>query len=98
MFVIFKGYDTTSSAILFALYCISEHQEVQNKLFLELKDICENKEKITYNELQKMSYLECIIKETLRLYPSAPFITRTLKEDTEFGTIIASHKNAWSYV
>lgn len=61
---------------------------MQEKLLEELETICGNKKRITYEELQKLSYLDCVIKETLRLFPSAPYISRTFKEDVEFGIAI----------
>lgn len=82
-----KGYDTTTSAASFALYCLAQNQEAQEKLFEELEATCANEGMITYDDLQKLSYLECVIKETLRLFPSAPYIGRTLKEDVKFGIV-----------
>ena len=42
----------------------------------------------TMNDLNDMKYLDRVIKETLRIYPSIPFITRDVKEDVEIGKIL----------
>lgn len=36
---------------------------------------------VTMSDLLKLKYLECCIKEALRLYPSVPMLGRTLSED-----------------
>ncbi|CAH1962016.1 unnamed protein product [Acanthoscelides obtectus] len=87
----FEGHDTTSSGMGFALYLLATHQDVQKQAVEEQKQIFENDifRNITYNDLQKMKYLECIIKEALRLYPSVPLYARHTTVDVPYkGNVI----------
>lgn len=60
------------------LLLLCNHPERQEELFEHLK-------KLLPKELLGNSFLKCIIKETLRLYPIAPFISRYLPEDSVIG-------------
>nr|ASX93972.1 cytochrome P450 CYP4L30 [Zygaena filipendulae] len=82
----FEGHDTTAAAVSFCLYCLSNNDEAQENILNEIRNImgddAMNKDP-TYSELQQMKYLEMVIKETLRLYPSAAVIERLVTRDTE---------------
>jgi len=48
---------------------------------------------VKHEDLQHMRYLDCVIKETLRLFPTIPLIGRQLTEDLKIGMFIF-HKQA----
>ena len=52
----------------------------------EVNDILDKSNgKMEYSELQQLNYLERCIKESLRLYPSVPFISRRIDSDIQLS-------------
>ncbi|GBN14195.1 Cytochrome P450 4V2 [Araneus ventricosus] len=81
----FAGHDTTGMGLSYVLYCIGLHPEVQKKIVEELDEIFQNDNdrEVTCEDLTKLKYLECTIKETFRLYPPVPFFLRECNETFE---------------
>ncbi|CAD5226750.1 unnamed protein product [Bursaphelenchus xylophilus] len=81
----FEGHDTTATASTWALHVFGCYPEVQEKVFQEITNVIGDSEDITLDHIAKMKYLECCLKEILRLYPSVPLIARRLGADLELG-------------
>lgn len=82
----FEGHDTTTSGTSFALYVISRYPQVQEKLIAEIKEVIgEGNTPVTYRQLQNLRYMDCVIKESMRLYPPVPIMGRYFEEDTDLS-------------
>lgn len=66
---------------------LAMHKNVQDKLVCELREVLGGKTEINYEILNKLSYLEMVIKETMRLIPVAAFTLRKTTEDFELNNI-----------
>ena len=79
----FEGHDTTAANISFSLCLLAAHQDIQTRVHEELDGIFgDDKERpITIDDMSNMKYLESCLKESLRMFPSVPFMTRTVWED-----------------
>lgn len=84
----FSGHDTTTNAICFTLFTISKFPEVQKKLNEEIQQLIGDTD-VTFKTINEFKYLDLVIKETMRLYPPVPIISRRLHEEVDFGDFIA---------
>nr|QUF59368.1 cytochrome p450 CYP4V24 [Brachionus angularis] len=82
----FEGHDTTAAAASWGCQLIGSHPEVQKKLHQEIDMVFgDSKRPITNDDLHNLKYLDCVLKEILRLFPSVPFFGRCISEDTKVG-------------
>ncbi|XP_037561991.1 cytochrome P450 4V2-like [Dermacentor silvarum] len=82
-FMMFAGSDSSSCAISWSLYLLGLHPEKQRKVQQELDDVLGHDPDrfYTMDDLKRLEYMECCVKETLRLFPPFPFIGKVLDED-----------------
>ncbi|KAK3927753.1 Cytochrome P450 4C1, partial [Frankliniella fusca] len=77
----FAGQDTTMTALCFALHLLSLHPNVQERVLAEVRDVVGEDGPVLPQHLAELKFLECVIKEALRLYPSVPAIVRDCKQE-----------------
>ncbi|XP_032689305.1 cytochrome P450 4C1-like [Odontomachus brunneus] len=87
--IIGTGSDTIANTLNFLMFMLANFQEVQQKVYEELLEIYGTQDPksapVKFEDLQHMKYMECVIKETLRLFPVAPLIGRQLNADLQIG-------------
>ncbi|GFR14352.1 cytochrome P450 4c3 [Trichonephila clavata] len=78
------GYESVSVTIRWALFLIGLHPDIQEKIHEELDRIFGSDvgRDITESDLNDLKYLDCVLKETQRLYPAVPMFARSLKKDS----------------
>jgi len=82
----FAGHDTTSATLSWTCQMIGSHPDVQKKLHEEIDSVFGDSDRpVRYEDLKDLTYLENVIKETLRVHSSVPFIARSLSSDVEVG-------------
>ncbi|CAH1646809.1 unnamed protein product [Spodoptera littoralis] len=84
----FEGHDTTATVLCFMIMRLANEPEIQDSIAEELKGIYGDSQRPpTLEDLSQMKYLDCCIKESLRLYPSVHFMSRYFTEDVKLGDV-----------
>lgn len=76
------GHETTALALTWTWYLLAQHPEVEQKLHEELEGVLDDQAP-EYSHLAQMPYTERVIKESMRLYPPAWSLARTVISDFE---------------
>ncbi|KAI8240587.1 Bifunctional cytochrome P450/NADPH--P450 reductase [Colletotrichum sp. SAR 10_99] len=80
------GHDTTSGLLSFAFYFLLANHDKMAKARMEVDSILKPGEPMTLKHLQKLPYLDAVLKETIRLHAPAPgFHVRPLKDGEVLG-------------
>ncbi|XP_077504616.1 cytochrome P450 4c3-like [Amblyomma americanum] len=81
------GFDTTATAASFAIHLLGNHPETLAKVHEELDAVfgSDRERPVTVEDIKQLKYLDCVLKEALRLYPPIPAIARKLGEDVSIG-------------
>ena len=79
------GFHTTSVALAWLFFAVARHQQVQQKLRNEIRQVCQSN-RPSLEHLDQLPYTQMVVKESLRLYPAAwELFARRSVHDTELG-------------
>jgi cytochrome P450 len=77
------GHETSANALAWALYLLALHPEIRARLVDELHTEL-GKEPPATADLERLPYLDQVVKEVLRLYPPVPSVNRIAREAFEW--------------
>lgn len=97
----FGGTETVASAIEWAMAELMKSPEDLKKVQQELADVVGLNRRIEESDFEKLTYLKCTLKETLRLHPPIPLLLHETAEEAEVaGYYIPARSrvmiNAWA--
>lgn len=80
------GHETTATALTFALHLLGRHSEVQERVRVEAERVLGPNDQIpTVEQIAALGYTTQVVKEAIRLYPSAYAIGRRVVEGDVIG-------------
>ncbi|GAB1602229.1 cytochrome P450 3A8-like [Argonauta hians] len=77
--LLLAAYETTATTLMFFTYLMAIHPDKQEKVYEEILDELGD-EIPNYDNVQKLSYLETCMNETLRMYPIATSVDRLCRK------------------
>nr|QUF59390.1 cytochrome p450 CYP3049F1 [Brachionus angularis] len=75
------GQETTANTLAFCVLELARNPRVLKKVREELDNVLGSKSYLEYEDVNKLKYLNCVYKETLRFWPPIPEIARLARQD-----------------
>ncbi|VVB10055.1 unnamed protein product [Arabis nemorensis] len=93
MDVMFGGTETVASAIEWALTELLRSPEDLKRVQQELADVVGLDRRVEESDIEKLTFLKCTLKETLRLHPPIPLLLHETAEDAEIDGFYVPKKS-----
>lgn len=84
------GRDTTAQLLTAIFRMLDHHHAVRDKLEAEIDSVGDA---LTYDAIKKMPYLDAVVKEALRLFPSVPVELKIAARDVQLPSGTAIKEN-----
>src|SRR6266550_3309251 len=92
MTIFLAGHETTSNALTWTWYLLSQNAEVESKLHEEIDEVLQGRLP-AFADVARMKYTEMVLAESMRLYPPAWAIGRMALNDFQIGGYLVPKKS-----
>ncbi|CDO27799.1 cytochrome P450 [Mycolicibacterium porcinum] len=90
------GHETTSGALSFALYYLSQHQDVFARARAEIDEVWGGQARPEFEKIAKLRHVRRVLDESLRLQPTVPAYYRAARQGTVLAGIHPMRKGDWA--
>ncbi|MEP7015578.1 MAG: cytochrome P450 [Verrucomicrobiota bacterium] len=88
MTILIAGHDTTSTALSWTWYLLSQHPEVEARLHDELDKVLDGRLP-TFHDMPALAYTESVVRESMRVYPPVWTMWRRAVADHRINGYVA---------
>ncbi len=79
------GHETTSGLLSFAIYYLLKNPSYAARARTEVDEVLGHAATPSYEQVHRLHYVQQVLEESLRLWPTAPMFNRTPLSDTVIG-------------
>jgi cytochrome P450 len=72
--IFIAGTDTSTAIVVWTMTALMNNPRVMNKVQKEIRNLYKGKDFINEDDIEKLSYLKLVVKETMRLFPPSPLL------------------------
>ncbi|MEU5999038.1 cytochrome P450 [Streptomyces sp. NPDC047197] len=85
MVTLLAAHHTTGVAVSWSLHLLGHHPEAADRVAAELDQVLGERATPDYGDLRRLTYLDMVLKESMRLFPPGPYGARETTEDLVLG-------------
>ncbi|MEV8313414.1 cytochrome P450 [Streptomyces sp. NPDC059900] len=85
MVTLLAAHHTTGVAVSWTLHLLGRHPEAADRVTAELDQVLGERATPDYGDLRRLTYLDRVLKESMRLFPPGPYGARETTEDLVLG-------------
>ncbi|KAL7729731.1 hypothetical protein ACLKA6_014600 [Drosophila palustris] len=85
--IVFAAFETTALTITYTLMLLAMFPEYQERVYEEIISVFPNTGdfEVSFEDIQKLEYLDMVINESMRLMPAIPLTLRKLIQDVKLS-------------